>query len=356
MGTPPEDVPYAFVAPPEKNLSVSSISLPSCAWLMTRLLIDNPYTWNGRRRAHRGLQKINTIEKNQQDRTTSLRRFRSGKGGDHIELIGVRSGRGRTPGGVDLPQPHRFRVIPMTKKRRRPYRAHRRPQRTGRTRKRRWPSPANRLRATLIEKRRRPYRAQRRPQRTRSNSQEALAFLSQPAPSDPDEEKTAAISSSTPPAADPVKHQGVLTFPSKPVSSDPDEEKTATISSSSAPAADLVEPQGALTFPSKPASSDPDEEKTAAIPSSITSTPRPQELTASSSPPIASDPDIKKSAVVPNSPSLAQNHVGREETMVPPSFPRSAQKQVDRNQPVTEVRPTGIRSAPTRHRRHCSST
>ena len=62
-----------------KNLSVPLVWLPSCAWLMTRLLIDNPYTWNGRPRAHWGLQKINTIEKNQQDRTDGLRTIPIGK-------------------------------------------------------------------------------------------------------------------------------------------------------------------------------------------------------------------------------------------------------------------------------------
>ena len=33
-------------------LSVLLISLPSCAWPTTRLLIGNPYTWNGSLRAH----------------------------------------------------------------------------------------------------------------------------------------------------------------------------------------------------------------------------------------------------------------------------------------------------------------
>ena len=50
-------------------LSVPLVSLPSCAWPMTRLLIGKPYTWNGRHRAHQGLQRTNTIEKRQQKQT-----------------------------------------------------------------------------------------------------------------------------------------------------------------------------------------------------------------------------------------------------------------------------------------------
>ena len=39
---------------------------------------------------------------------------------------------------------------------------------------------------------------------------------------------------------------------------------------------------------------------------------------------------------MPNSPSLAQNQGGREAAMVPPSFSRNTQKQVDQNQPAKE--------------------
>ena len=157
----PEAVPYAFVAPPEKNLSVPLVWLPSCAWLMTRLLIDNPYTWNGRRRTHRGLQKINTIEKNQQDRTDGLRTIPIGKRRRRYRAQ-LRPHRTGSLGKRRWPYPpDRLRAFPFGKRRRR-YRAQLRPHRNG---KRRWSHPALRLSAIRIEKRRRQYRAHPRPHR-----------------------------------------------------------------------------------------------------------------------------------------------------------------------------------------------
>jgi hypothetical protein len=120
---------------------------------------------------------------------------------------------------------------------------------------------------------------------------------------DPDREKVAAVSSSTPSAPAGVARQELMSSSTSPVESDPDRRKRAKLSSASSSAADGIVRQ---------------------------------EATASSSPPVASDPNIKKSAVVPSSPSLAQNQGSREAAMVPPSFSRNTQKQVDQNQPATE--------------------
>jgi hypothetical protein len=121
---------------------------------------------------------------------------------------------------------------------------------------------------------------------------------------DPDREKAArAVSSSTPSAPAGVAQQELMSSSTSPVESDPDRRKRAKLSSASSSAADGIVRQ---------------------------------EATASSSPPVASDPNIKKSAVVPSSPSLAQNQGSREAAMVPPSFSRNTQKQVDQNQPATE--------------------
>jgi TPR repeat protein len=81
---------------------------------------------------------------------------------------------------------------------------------------------------------------------------------------------------------------------------------------------------------------DPDREKAVEMSSSTPPAPGPQEVRPSSSLPVASDPNTKKGAVVPSSPSLAQNQGSREAAMVPPSFSRNTQKQVDQNQPATE--------------------
>jgi TPR repeat protein len=50
---------------------------------------------------------------------------------------------------------------------------------------------------------------------------------------------------------------------------------------------------------------------------------------------LASERDVEKAAAIPSSPSLARSQFGREEAVVPPSFPRIASKQVDQ-QPVAE--------------------
>jgi hypothetical protein len=54
---------------------------------------------------------------------------------------------------------------------------------------------------------------------------------------------------------------------------------------------------------------------------------------SSSSPVLAGERDLEKAAVAV-SPSLAPSQVGREEAVVRPMFP-TAQKQVDREQPIT---------------------
>jgi hypothetical protein len=82
-----------------------------------------------------------------------------------------------------------------------------------------------------------------------------------------------------------------------------------------------------------------DLEKAAAIPVSPSLAQEPgdrQAVTISSSPPVlAGERDLDKAAVSV-SPSLAQSQFGREEAVVPPIFPRTAQKQIDRAQPVAE--------------------
>ena len=80
-----------------------------------------------------------------------------------------------------------------------------------------------------------------------------------------------------------------------------------------------------------------DLEKAAAIPTSPSLTPeqgdRPEVTISSSSPVLAGERDLEKAAVAV-SPSLAPSQVGREEAVVRPMFP-TAQKQVDREQPIT---------------------
>jgi TPR repeat protein len=182
---------------------------------------------------------------------------------------------------------------------------------------------------------------------------------------DSDREK-AAVSSSTPYAPAEVGRQALMSSSSSTVESDPDKRKQAGLSITSS-AADEVARQEATASYIRPAESD--RETTAAISSSpppapewqertASSTtrvaadldrgkavemssstppaPAPQEVRPSSSLPFASDPNTNKGAVVPSSPSLAQNQGSREAAMVPPSFSRNTQKQVDQNQPATE--------------------
>ena len=163
MGAPSRGRALRFCRATWRNLSVPLVWLPSCAWPMTRLLIDNPYTWNGRRRAHRGLQKIDTIEKNQQDRTDGLE-----DDPDREKAAAVSSSTPSAPDEVARQEVMASSTPPVESdpdwRKRRGYRAQLRPH-GGSLGKRRWSHPAHRLRAIPIGKRRRRYRAHLRSHR-----------------------------------------------------------------------------------------------------------------------------------------------------------------------------------------------
>ena len=158
--------------------------------------------------------------------------------------------------------------------------------------------------------------------------------------SERDLEKAAAIPNSPSLAPEPVDRQEVTVSSSPPVlASERDLEKTAAIPSSPSLALEPVDRQEVTVSSSPPVlASERDLEKAAAMPSSPSLAPEPvdrQEVTVSSSPPVlASERDLEKAAVIPGSPSLAQSQSGREEAVVPPNFPRIAQKQADQEQPL----------------------
>jgi hypothetical protein len=157
--------------------------------------------------------------------------------------------------------------------------------------------------------------------------QEATALSTRPAESN--QETTAAVSSSSPPTP---QRQEPTASSSPPVERNPDREDKSALSSSSSLAPEQHEPTASSTTR---VAADPDREKAVETSSSTPPAPEPQEVRPSSSLPAADDPNTKKGAV-PSSPSLAQNQSSREAAMVPPSFSRNTQKQVDQNQPATE--------------------
>ena len=157
--------------------------------------------------------------------------------------------------------------------------------------------------------------------------QEGTALPTRLAESD---QTTAAISSSSPPTS---QRQEPTASSSPPIEHNPDQEETSALSSSSSLAPERHEPTASSTTR---VAAGPDQEKAVERSSSTPPTPGPQEVRPTSRLPVASDPNTKKGAVVPSSPSLAQNQGSREAAMVQPSFSRNTQKQVDQNQPATE--------------------
>jgi hypothetical protein len=163
--------------------------------------------------------------------------------------------------------------------------------------------------------------------------QQTIASSSPAGENDPNREKAAAGSSLVSSEPNRVGRQDVTSLPTTPGAIDLDREKRTEASNSPPLAVGEVVGQ---ELPTPLTASEPDSKRTAAISSS---TPPPlahQAVTASSTPAGANDPDIKKSPSGPSSPSLAQNLDGREATMVPPSFSRKTQKQVDPDLPATE--------------------
>jgi hypothetical protein len=163
--------------------------------------------------------------------------------------------------------------------------------------------------------------------------QQTIASSSPPGENDTNREKAAAIVSSVSSQPNRVDRQEVTSIPTTPGAIDQGREKRAETSNSPPLAVDEVVGQ---ELPTPLTASDPDREKTAAISSSTPPALGHQAVTASSTPAGANDPDVKKSPSGPSSPSLAQNQDGREATMVPPSFSRKTQKQIDPDLPATE--------------------
>ena len=97
----PDDVPYTFVAPPEKF--VGSVGLVAELRLANDKIVDRqPVYLEWSPPSPRGLQKINTIEKNQQDRTDGLRTIPIGKRRRRYRAQRRPSGRGRSARGDGL--------------------------------------------------------------------------------------------------------------------------------------------------------------------------------------------------------------------------------------------------------------
>jgi hypothetical protein len=159
--------------------------------------------------------------------------------------------------------------------------------------------------------------------------QQTIASSSPPGENDPNREATA-VSSSVLSEPNRVDRQEVTSLSTTPVAIDQHREKGSETSNSPALAVDgVVGQELPLT------ASEPGREKTAAISSSTPPALGHQAVTASSSASVANDPDIKKSSMVQSSPSLTQNQGGREE-VGPPGSSTNAQKQVDQNQLATE--------------------
>ena len=127
-----------------------------------------------------------------------------------------------------------------------------------------------------------------------------------------DRKKAASISSSPSSAADWVDQQKVTVSSTVPIESNPDHEKTGAISSSTPPAPG---PQELTASSSPPVASDPDIKKSAVVPGS---------------PSLAQDQVGREEAMVPLSfPRNAQKQVDRDQPVTESDLPAFARRQLD---------------------------
>src|SRR5262249_2368973 len=154
--------------------------------------------------------------------------------------------------------------------------------------------------------------------------------------SERDLEKTAAMPAS-PSVATEGDRQEVTVSSSSPVSAGAgDSEKAAAIASSSPLASEGDRQQATVSSNSPVLAGERDSEKSVAIP--VSPSPAPEgdrkQATVSSGPPVVvGERDREKTAARLSSPPLAPGQLGREEAVLRP-IPSTAQKQVDREQPV----------------------
>ena len=180
--------------------------------------------------------------------------------------------------------------------------------------------------------------------------------------SERDLEKAAAMPSAPSLAPEPVDRQEVTVSSSPPVlASERDLEKAAAISSSPSLAPEPVDRQEVTVSSSPPVlASERDLEKAAAIPSSSSLAPEPvdrQEVTVSSRPPVlASERDLEKAAAIPSSPSLAPSSIWSRRGGGAAELPEDRTEATRSRTTGGGVKPTDIRKAPTRPRRDHGSS